>query len=74
MFGSTLLVLDELFTGWGIETVYVDAHDNAQWAAALATPADVVFFETPSNPMQDIVDVPDDLPAPRGPRRAPTAL
>ena len=57
MFGSTLLVLDELFTGWGIETVYVDAHDNAQWAQALATPADVVFFETPSNPMQDIVDV-----------------
>ncbi|PWD51611.1 O-succinylhomoserine sulfhydrylase [Serinibacter arcticus] len=59
MFGSTLLVLDELFTGWGIETVYVDAHDNAQWAKALATPADVVFFETPSNPMQDIVDVPE---------------
>ena len=59
MFGSTLLVLDELFTGWGIETVYVDAHDNAQWAAALATPADVVFFETPSNPMQDIVDIPE---------------
>lgn len=59
MFGSTLLVLDELFTGWGIETVYVDAHDNAQWADALATPADVVFFETPSNPMQDIVDVPE---------------
>lgn len=59
MFGSTLLVLDELFTGWGIETCYVDAQDNAQWAAALATPADVVFFETPSNPMQDIVDIPE---------------
>ncbi|MBN8882298.1 O-succinylhomoserine sulfhydrylase [Salana multivorans] len=57
MFGSTLLVLDELFKGWGIETVYVDAHDNDQWAAALATPADVVFFETPTNPMQDIVDI-----------------
>lgn len=57
MFGSTLLVLDELFQGWGIETVYVDAHDNDQWAAALATPADVVFFETPTNPMQDIVDI-----------------
>ncbi|GMA30072.1 O-succinylhomoserine sulfhydrylase [Litorihabitans aurantiacus] len=59
MFGSTLLVLDELFTGWGVETVYVDAHDTAQWAEALARPTDVVFFETPSNPMQDIVDVPE---------------
>lgn len=57
MFGSTLLVLDELFTSWGIETVYVDAHVHEQWAQALATPADVVFFETPSNPMQDIVDI-----------------
>lgn len=57
MFGSTLLVLDELFAGWGIETEYVDAHDTAQWAQALSKPADVVFFETPSNPMQDIVDI-----------------
>ncbi|PFG18777.1 O-succinylhomoserine sulfhydrylase [Serinibacter salmoneus] len=58
MFGSTLLVLDELFTGWGIETQYVDAHDVEQWRAALARPADVVFVETPSNPMMDIVDLP----------------
>lgn len=57
MFGSTLLVLDELFTGWGVETEYVDAHDVEQWARALSRPADVVFFETPSNPMQDIVDI-----------------
>lgn len=58
MFGSTLLVLDELFTGWGIETEYVDAHDVEQWRSALARPADVVFVETPSNPMMDIVDLP----------------
>ena len=30
---------------------------TAMWEEALATPADVVFFETPSNPMQDIIDV-----------------
>lgn len=57
MFGSTLLVLDDLFTGWGIETVYVDAHDVEAWRAALSVPTDVVFFETPTNPMQDIVDI-----------------
>ena len=29
----------------------------SQWEDALSTPADVVFFETPSNPMQDLVDI-----------------
>ena len=41
---------------WGVRTDYVDAHVPEQWAP-LATPATVVFFETPSNPMQDLVDV-----------------
>ncbi|MET0994219.1 MAG: PLP-dependent transferase, partial [Mycobacterium sp.] len=40
-----------------VHTDYVDAHVPEQWEAALATPATVVFFETPSNPMQDLVDV-----------------
>ena len=40
-----------------MRTDYVDAHVPEQWARALATPATVVFFETPSNPMQDLVDV-----------------
>ena len=57
LFGSTLVVFDELFARWGVHTDYVDGHVLSQWEAALATPATVVFFETPSNPMQDIVDV-----------------
>ncbi|NLF05493.1 MAG: O-succinylhomoserine sulfhydrylase [Actinomycetales bacterium] len=57
VFGSTTVILDELLAGWGAVTEYVDAHDVEQWAAALATPADVVFFETPTNPMQDLVDI-----------------
>ncbi|TNC18791.1 O-succinylhomoserine sulfhydrylase [Georgenia sp. 311] len=57
LFGSTVTVFEDLLARWGVVTDYVDAHDLADWRRALATPADVVFFETPSNPMQDVVDV-----------------
>ncbi len=57
LFGSTVTVFEDLLARWGVVTDYVDAHDLDDWRRALATPADVVFFETPSNPMQDIVDV-----------------
>lgn len=57
LFGSTVVIFEEIFKDWGIVVDYVDGHETDQWEAALATPADVVFFETPSNPMQDIVDV-----------------
>lgn len=57
LFGSTVVIFEEIFKDWGVVVDYVDGHETDQWEAALATPADVVFFETPSNPMQDIVDV-----------------
>jgi O-succinylhomoserine sulfhydrylase len=57
LFGSCFVILDELLPRWGIRCDFVDGHDLDQWAAALATPAQAVFFESPSNPMQDLVDV-----------------
>jgi len=57
LFGSCFVILDELLPRWGIRTDFVDGHVLSQWEEALATPADVVFFESPSNPMQDLVDV-----------------
>ncbi|WP_070320473.1 O-succinylhomoserine sulfhydrylase [Cellulomonas iranensis] len=57
LFGSSVVIFDEILAKWGVRTDYVDGHVPAQWEAALATPADVVFFETPSNPMQDLVDI-----------------
>ena len=57
LFGSSVVILDEILARWGVRTDYVDGHVTEQWAQALATPADVVFFETPSNPMQDLVDI-----------------
>ncbi|MBB2925454.1 O-succinylhomoserine sulfhydrylase [Cellulomonas cellasea] len=57
LFGSTVVILDDILARWGVTTDYVDGHVLSQWEEALATPADVVFFETPSNPMQDLVDI-----------------
>jgi O-succinylhomoserine sulfhydrylase len=57
LFGSCFVILDELLPRWGIGCDFVDGHDLAQWEQALATPAQAVFFESPSNPMTDLVDV-----------------
>jgi O-succinylhomoserine sulfhydrylase len=37
--------------------VFVDGTDLDQWRAALSVPTTAVFFESPSNPMQDLVDM-----------------
>ncbi len=57
LFGSSVVIFDEILAKWGVRTDYVDGHVLSQWEDALSTPADVVFFETPSNPMQDLVDI-----------------
>ena len=57
LFGSCFVVCNEILPRWGVETVFVDGEDLDQWEQALSTPTDAVFFETPSNPMQTLVDV-----------------
>ena len=57
LFGSSIQVFNLYFAKWGIEVEFVDGHVLDQWEAALARPAKAVFLETPTNPMQDIVDV-----------------
>jgi O-succinylhomoserine sulfhydrylase len=57
LFGSCFQVLTSILPRWGVITDLIDGHDLAQWEAALARPAKVVFFETPSNPMQELIDV-----------------
>jgi O-succinylhomoserine sulfhydrylase len=57
LFGSCFVVCNEILPRWGVETVFVDGEDLAQWERALSVPTQAVFFETPSNPMQSLVDV-----------------
>ena len=57
LFGSCFVILDEILPRWGVETVFVDGTDLDQWREALSVPTQAVFFETPSNPMQELVDM-----------------
>ena len=57
LFGSSLFIFQEIFPRFGIRVDLVDAVELEQWRAALSTPADIVFLETPSNPTLEIVDL-----------------
>ncbi|MFI7587295.1 O-succinylhomoserine sulfhydrylase [Spongisporangium articulatum] len=57
LFGSCFVILDEILPRWGVESVFVDGADLAQWQEALSVPTQAVFFESPSNPMQELIDV-----------------
>lgn len=57
LFGSCFVILDEILPRWGVETVFVDGSDLDQWREALSEPTSAVFFESPSNPMQELVDI-----------------
>ncbi len=57
LFGSCYLVLDEILRRFGVSTDFVDGTSLGEWEQALATPASAVFFESPSNPMQELIDI-----------------
>ena len=58
LFGTSIATFDEYFSNWGITVDYVDGHVNEDWDRALATPATAIYCESPTNPMQDVVDIP----------------
>lgn len=57
LFGSCHYIVANILPKWGVETVFVDGTNLDEWQAALSAPADVVFLESPSNPMLDLVDI-----------------
>ncbi len=60
LFGSCFVVCSEILPRWGVEVEFVDGDDLSQWEKALTDPSkptQAVFFETPSNPMQSLVDI-----------------
>jgi len=57
LFGSCFVILNELLPRYGVVAEFVDGPDLGQWEKALAMPAQAVFFESPSNPMQEIIDI-----------------
>ena len=57
LFGSCHYIVTDLLPKYGVQSELVDGGDLAQWEKALSMPAQAVLFESPSNPMLDIVDI-----------------
>jgi O-succinylhomoserine sulfhydrylase len=58
LFGSCYQILETLLPRWDIHTTFVDGTDLGAWERALDRDRPrAVFFETPSNPMQELIDV-----------------
>ncbi|GAC1348136.1 MAG: O-succinylhomoserine sulfhydrylase [Acetobacteraceae bacterium] len=58
LFGSCHWIVSTLLPRYGIRTEFVDGTDLEAWDRALATPADLVLLESPSNPMLEVLDLP----------------
>jgi O-succinylhomoserine sulfhydrylase len=57
LFGSCHYILTEILPRFRVEVALVDGPDLDAWAAALAAPARLVFFETPGNPTLELIDI-----------------
>lgn len=57
LFGSTTLLFDRYLKRFGIETRYVPLSDLAAWEAAIGPRSRLLFCETPSNPLTEMVDI-----------------
>jgi len=57
MFSSCHVVLTEILPKWGVNVELVTGNNKEDWAKALSAPTKVVFIESPSNPLMEIVDI-----------------
>ncbi len=57
VFGNTVLLFQNYFSKFGVETDFVDLTDTAAWEAAIKPNTRFLFLETPSNPLIEIADI-----------------
>lgn len=57
LFGSCLYILEEVLPRFGVRVDFVDGTDLDAWKAAIRPDTKVVFFESISNPVLEIVDI-----------------
>ena len=57
LFGACHAILTKILPRWGIKTDLIDGTDLSAWETALAEPTKLVFLESPSNPILDLVDI-----------------
>jgi O-succinylhomoserine sulfhydrylase len=57
LFGSCLYVVQDVLPRFGVQSTLVDGRDIEAWKKAMQPNTKAVFFETPSNPCLDLVDI-----------------
>jgi O-succinylhomoserine sulfhydrylase len=57
LFGSCRYIVEDLLPRYGIASTLVDGRDLGTWEAAMRPNTRIVFFETPTNPVLELVDI-----------------
>lgn len=57
LFGSTVSLFDKYLGKFGITTRYVELSDLEAWESAIGPATKLLFAETPSNPLSEVVDI-----------------
>jgi O-succinylhomoserine sulfhydrylase len=57
LFGSTVSLFEKYLSRFGITTTFVDPCDLEAWQQALRPETRLLFFETPSNPLTELIDI-----------------
>ena len=57
VFGNTVLLFQNFFKKFGVDTTFVDLIDLNAWEAAIKPETRFLFLETPSNPLTTIADI-----------------
>ncbi|MDP9229190.1 MAG: aminotransferase class I/II-fold pyridoxal phosphate-dependent enzyme, partial [Bacteroidota bacterium] len=57
VFGSTHNIMQKYLPNYGIECSYVSADKPGEWEAAIKPNTKMIYFETPTNPGLDIIDL-----------------
>jgi O-succinylhomoserine sulfhydrylase len=57
VFGTTTVLFTKFMQKFGVSTTFVSPTDYNAWAAAFTENTKLVFVETPSNPLCDVIDI-----------------
>jgi O-succinylhomoserine sulfhydrylase len=57
LFGSCRYVVEDLLPRFGVESTLIDGRDQSAWEGAMKRNTRAVFFESPTNPVLELVDI-----------------
>jgi O-succinylhomoserine sulfhydrylase len=57
LFGSTISLLKNILSKFGIQATFVTLSDNKAWEQAILPNTKLLFMETPSNPLTEVGDI-----------------